>query len=96
MPLTAQSLDDAERHINTALQRLDRPAARAAHECRTEGPPSSGYRSRAVSVTMAGPRFLSIVIVDDAFCGGAHPETATLSLVYDLRTGRPVDWTAST
>jgi hypothetical protein len=42
---------------------------------------------------MAGPRYLSLVIADDAFCGGAHPNATTMAIVYDLRTGAPVDWT---
>lgn len=41
---------------------------------------------------MQGPGYVSFVINDDAFCGGAHPSTATMSIVYDLRTGTPVDW----
>ena len=42
---------------------------------------------------MRGPAFLSFVIADNSFCGGAHPNSGTMAIVYDLRTGAPVDWT---
>jgi hypothetical protein len=44
-------------------------------------------------MTMAGPRFVSFVSHDNSFCGGPHPNGSTFALVYDLTTGRPVDWT---
>ena len=48
--------------------------------------------SRSVSVTMAGPNYLSLVADDEMDCGGAHSQDQQLALVYDLRTGRPLDW----
>lgn len=48
---------------------------------------------RAVAVTMTGPGYLSLVATDNyVFCGGAHPNTDTFALVFDLSTGRPVNW----
>jgi hypothetical protein len=95
MPRIAGPVDAAERRINVAVRQLDGSVAKAAAECRrdAEGPaaPDADW-SRQVEVTMAGPRYLSYVITDDAFCGGAHPATGTMSIVYDLGTGRPVDW----
>jgi hypothetical protein len=95
MPQIAAPSDDAQRRINAALQRLDATVRAAAADCRksAEGPDAAdaGW-SRSVEVAMAGPVYLSLVIRDDAFCGGAHPNTATMSIVYDLRSGRPVDW----
>ena len=46
----------------------------------------------AVTVTMAGPKFLSFMTSDDVDCGGAHPNTEIVGMVYDMRTGAPVDW----
>ena len=42
---------------------------------------------------MRGPGFISYVITDNVDCGGVHPSAATMSIVYDLHTGAPVDWT---
>ncbi len=95
-PKIARPGDPAQSRIDEALARLDAALPRAIHECRTmSGGPAAAdaYWTRTITVTMAGPRFLSFMIVDDAFCGGAHPNTADWGVVYDLTTGRPVDWT---
>jgi hypothetical protein len=43
---------------------------------------------------MRGPGFLSLTVTDSVFCdGNAHPDAGTFSIVYDLATGKPVDWT---
>ena len=97
LPRIANPQDAAEARINVALARLDAVVRTASGECRkdAEGPAAADASwSRTVSVTMAGPGFLSLVIVDEPFCGGAHPDTGTQALVYDLTTGRPVDWKA--
>ena len=41
---------------------------------------------------MRGPGYLSVGIRDEGFCDGAHPTSSLMSIVYDLRTGAPVDW----
>src|SRR5258708_26253018 len=42
---------------------------------------------------MKGPRFLSLVTNEGYFCAGAaHPDSDELALVFDLTTGRLVDW----
>jgi hypothetical protein len=89
MPQVVNPADDAERHINVAVQRLDANIRKAVANCK--GAPADWTRS--VDVPMRGPGYISFVIVDSAFCGGAHPSTATMSIVYDLRSGAPVDWT---
>ncbi len=76
--------------INAALDRLDRRWAGFVRECRAGGKDNEAGRS--VRVTLAGPRFLSLVANDEESCGGAHPDISTLALVYDLGAGRPVDW----
>jgi hypothetical protein len=95
-PKIAAPSSATARRINAALARLDAALPGVIHECRTgsTGPAAAdAYWSRKIDVTMAGPRFLSFLIVDDTFCGGAHPNTAVSALVYDLETGRLADWT---
>jgi hypothetical protein len=88
MPQIADPADDAERRINAALKRLDATVAKAARECKGDG------WSRSIDAPMRGPGFLSLVITDSLFCeGAAHPDAGTFSIVYDLASGRPVDWT---
>lgn len=77
--------------INKALARGDERARSAATDCVRQGR-NHGAWSRKVSVTMRGPRYLSFVAADDWFCGGAYPDTGTVALVFDLSTGKPVDW----
>ncbi|MBE7246128.1 MAG: hypothetical protein INR63_14365 [Actinomycetospora chiangmaiensis] len=92
MPQIEAPVDEAERRINAALRRLDGKVREAARACRAEGGAHSSW-TRSIRTPMRGPRFLSIAITDDTFCGGAHPNVSTMSIVYDLTTGTPVDWT---
>ena len=85
LPCIAHPEDGAERRINAALRRLD--AAGLAAVC------AGGDWERQARVTMQGLGFLSVEVSDNFFCGGAHPDDATYTIVYDLRSGRPVDWT---
>lgn len=55
----------------------------------TEG---KGSWNRTIDVTMRGPRFLSLLALDDWYCGGAYPDTNDAALVFDLQTGTPIDW----
>ena len=92
MPLIADPSDDAERRINAALKRLDATLRKAIAGCKgSDGAP--GDWERKVEPTMRGPGYLSFVIKDMSFCGGPYPPSGTMSIVYDLRTGYPVDWT---
>jgi hypothetical protein len=93
MPRIANPVDDAERRINTAVHRLDGAVRKAAAECLAEGGKHADF-GRHIEVTMRGPRFLSYTMTDSSFCGGAHPNTGTSAIVYDLTSGAPVDWTA--
>jgi hypothetical protein len=83
---------DAERgrRIDAALRRADRRVRAAALDCRPPGAKETTWR-RAVATTMRGPRFLAFLAEDEWFCG-AYPDAGRLALVYDLRTGAPVDW----
>jgi hypothetical protein len=88
MPQIADPVDDAERRINAALKRFDRSVLKAAKGCK------GGDWQRSVDVPMRGPGFLSLTITDSYDCdGSAHPDSGMMSIVYDLATGQPVDWT---
>ena len=41
---------------------------------------------------MRGPRYLALVTADYADCGGIYPSADSVALTYDLRTGRPPNW----
>ena len=92
MPRIAEPTDEAQRTINAAVARLDGGVRKAIADCRAQGGKDADW-SRGITTPMLGPRFLSYVISDSRFCGGAHPDTSTMSIVYDLQSGKPVDWT---
>ena len=91
MPRIARPADTAERRVNAALDRLDRTVRKALAVCRSDQA-HQAFWQRTVEVPMRGPRFLLLVVADDVDCGAQHPYASTMAVVYDLRTGRPVDW----
>jgi hypothetical protein len=91
MPQIIDPADAAESRINAALSRLDENVRKAAEECKSFAP--DGFWERSIDVPTRGPGYLSFVITDFTDCGGNHPNTSVMSIVYDLRTGAPVDWT---
>ena len=93
-PRIARPADDSQRRINLALDRLDAHALAAARECLRDAGKRGGGLNRQVTATFAGPEFLSFTVVDDVDCGGAHPDTGHSAIVYDVRLGLPVVWTA--
>jgi hypothetical protein len=76
--------------INATLAQVDAQALRDARDClRIKGSDCG----RGVSTTMQGPAFLSLVANQSFSCAGAaHPDSETQALVYDLTTGKFVDW----
>lgn len=90
LPRVAAPLNPATAKINAALTRLDRRWAGFVKNCVAGG--KDNEASRRVEVTMRGPRYLGLVVHDEASCGGAHADTSRTALTYDLETGRPVDW----
>lgn len=92
-PRIAGPANAAERRINAALARLDARARAAVRECLGDGARSQSWKRR-IDATMRGPEFVSYLVVDDYDCGGAYPPSSHAAIVYDLRTGRPVDWHA--
>lgn len=93
--LAAPAGDRTAQRINRALDRADARMRSAAKSCLASSGPAAGDKpswNRSVSVTMRGPRYLSLIAADDFYCGGAYPDTGRLALVYDLETGAPVNW----
>lgn len=82
--LMQQSLKDCDAGYNDALKQMGE---------RAKGQdPASKDTNRSIVVTMQGPRYLSMAAHDFADCGGAHPNTDTEVMVFDLKTGAPVNW----
>ena len=105
-PLIVNPANPAEQRVNAIFSRLNRRLATALNECdalaleamKRMGNTPKGYDpasedwSRKVQVTMAGPRFLSVIETEDCYCGGAHPSSGQMALVFDMTTGSPVNW----
>ena len=91
-PRIAHPIDLAEQRINAALTQLDNRVRKSAATCKGEdGKP--GDWERSIDVPMTGPGFVSYSFGDSMYCGGAYPDFESSAIVYDLKTGRPVDWT---
>lgn len=107
-PLIVNPATPAEQRVNATLTRLNLRLAQALRECdagaREEAKlmgtagkgqdPTSEDWSRTIKVTMTGPRFLSLVATDEIYCGGAHPNSDVMAMVFDMTTGTPVNWPA--
>jgi hypothetical protein len=87
LPRIVSPATPATARINAGFGALDARWARYMRDC-----PKDGDTGRVVDVTMTGPQFISLVVSDSESCGGAHPDASTLALVYDLSTGKPIDW----
>jgi hypothetical protein len=88
--LVAAPGDQAAQRINQALARRDAKIREAVKDCHAQD--KAGEWQRSISVSMRGPHYLSLIARDNWNCGGAHPDNGAMALVYDLRTGTPVDW----
>ena len=86
--------DAASTRINKTLDRTEARLRKDLAECRVDNP-GGGKGDSPVSadtvVTMTGPAYLSFLLTEEIDCG-AHPDTSSLALVFDLRTGALVDW----
>jgi hypothetical protein len=107
MPLIRNPESEEHQRINLSLKKIDATMLSTLAECdrdysnfaqMTDNQHAEqshrGDWTRKVAVTMAGPRYLSYLIKDSNFCGGAHPNFSESALVFDLKTGSPVNWTA--
>lgn len=82
--------------VNAALAAADARVRAAVEKCLVPASASAGLTmewTRHVSVTQTGPRWLAILASDETWCGGPHPNADFFTLVFDLRSGRPPDWT---
>ncbi len=52
----------------------------------------SGDWTRKVTVTMNGPRFVSMIADESQACEGAYPLNAFIPIVFDMKTGERIDW----
>jgi hypothetical protein len=91
--LVAAADDKASQRINQALDKRDASARQMQKDCLANvDKPSDADYERSIWVTMRGPRYLGFLAADNADCGGAHPSTSQMALVYDLASGAPVNW----
>ena len=85
--LLAPPGDRAASRINDALEKQNQETPCGA------GAGSRREYSRSVAVDMAGPRYLSVLVTQDWYCGGPYPTSGDdTPLVFDLRTGARPDW----
>lgn len=85
--------DKAAARIDAALDKRDASARQMQKDCLANvDKPSDADYERTIWVTMRGPRYLGFLASDNADCGGAHPDTSQMALVYDLASGAPVNW----
>jgi len=81
------------RAVNAALDGYDAFARADRSDCLAYAETNDNIRwSREIAVPMTGPRFLTVVITKDSYCGGAHGDWRSIPLTFDLETGGLIDW----
>jgi hypothetical protein len=99
-PLIVHPKNAAEMEADETLVQLNGKLAKTVRDCLSgefawsKDKFTSGDFVRTIKITMLGPRFLSMVATDGFYCGGAHPEDDLTALVFDMETGKQVDWNA--
>lgn len=91
LPRITTPANAVTRRINASLVAADQGFDTVAANCRATTP--NPQATRKVVVTARGPALLALVTRDETNCGGAYPNTGTMALVFDLASGRFVDWT---
>lgn len=79
--------------INARFQAMDAFAAQERAGC-LESDPDHAEWTRTVSAPFPGPRFLSILINQGYYCGGAHPSVELRRLTFDRASGEAATWDA--
>lgn len=107
-PLILDPETPPEQRVNATLTNLNQRLQHALQDCdasyqeslkqmgdgaKNQDPVSKDW-SRRIVVTMRGPRFLSLLASDSTSCGGAHPNSDQVAMVFDMNSGAPVNWTA--
>jgi hypothetical protein len=95
LPLIASPVTTATRRINTALRNANVAWRTFKKECLGTARRQDMEMERSAEVTMNSGRYLSIVVNEEWNCPGtAHPDHDSIAMVYDLQTGRPLNWLA--
>jgi len=77
--------------VNSVLSGIDDQALASRTECyATAGP--NGSWIRTVWTPYVGPRFLTVAISDQMYCGGAHPGGEVSYYTFDRRIDDVPDW----
>lgn len=104
LPLILNPRNEAERKINATLRGRNGAAHDALAQCNLDwrqwaeakNAHANGYLHaswlRRVQVTMFGPHYLSFLITSTAICNGSYPMNSREALVFDMKTGDPVNW----
>ena len=91
LPRIAGALTSADAKINTALAKEDASWRAFLKDCHDQAGATFDME-RSNQVVMRGPGYFAVTIGYSYDCGGAHPDAGSIALVYDLNTGRPVNW----
>jgi hypothetical protein len=77
--------------INRALQAANAKQRDDMKDCRRDAPQDGYWWEQSVDAPLIGAHFVSLLSQGNMSCGGAHPNFIAEALVFDLRTGEPVD-----
>ena len=77
--------------INARLAHFDAQGLKERAQCLEMGQ-ERGEFVRLTGVAFTGPRFLTVVITDDYYCGGAYPSVNLVYLTLDRETAGAPDW----
>jgi hypothetical protein len=92
LPRITGALTPADARINTALAKVDASWRDFIKDCHDQAGADADVE-RSNQVAMRGPGYFAVTIGYSYSCGGTHPDGGSVALVYDLNTGRPVNWT---
>jgi len=91
LPHIAAPANPATARINAALTKVDASWRAFLRDCHQQAGKDFDME-RSNQVAMRGPGYFAVTIGYSYDCGGAHPDGGSIALVYDLSTGRPVNW----
>lgn len=104
-PLIVSPQTPEVKRVNAILAAMNRQTLASLRECDADsrnyqamsGRPKSrvsvsGDWTRKVTITMNGPRFVSMIADETQVCTGAYPLNAFIPVVFDLKTGERIDW----
>ncbi len=78
--------------INRALAAANARQLKDMKDCLRDAPEEGFWWEQAAEATLLGARYVSFYRHGNFSCGGAHPNFIMDAFVFDLRTGKPVDW----